>query len=710
MKKLGLSLTVCFLVMALTLVGCSPYPTEPTSLEHLRELIAAANARTKTGVDNPAAEISSQSSQPQQNATAQPAKPDGDEYDRPYLGYVPDYYVANLTEAEKRGQQTWYFWTGGNEKFFRDIAKITHGENDFLTLLDARPDKALTTGDKPHLQRDERFKKMGTINDPDCRAATKPDKYGLWLDECPKDSHGTGIMGARKFPNPDFEPTKWDVAKYYQPGKQRAAIEPPYRIGLSCGICHIAFNPTKPPADPEHPKWENLASAIGNQYIREGALFGGNLSANDFRRQVLDSQPPGTSDTSRIATDHINNPNAINAIFNLPQRPRHQEVQNDGTTQAVPYILKDGADSIGVAGASERVYLNIGSCSDYWITLHDPLLGRTEQKPFDVPTARKQCEFYNKTEARMADAEAFLSTLKPLRLEDTPGGEAYLTKDEKVLEKGKLAFADTCASCHSSKQPPKEIAADSEQAKKWYRQSVLASDFLDGNFLSDDKRYPITEIGTNAARALATNAKKGHVWDQFSSKTYKELPSPGTLTLENPFNEDKPIRFKVPSGGTGYYRTPSLISLWSSAPFLHNNMRGKYTGDPSLKGRMEAFNDAIEQQLWPEKRNKIIKRTDRDTVLELGNLKADIPKGTPINLLANLDPRTTPEILQSKLNSPVGGAVLQSLVKLVPDEVLTPLLLKYNQAPDFNENHGHDYGTKLSDEDKLALIEFIKTF
>ena len=27
---------------------------------------------------------------------------------------------------------------------------------------------------------------------------------------------------------------------------------------------------------------------------------------------MLKTQPPGTSDTSRIATDHINNPNAIN--------------------------------------------------------------------------------------------------------------------------------------------------------------------------------------------------------------------------------------------------------------------------------------------------------------------------------------------------------------------------------------------------------------
>ncbi|MGL6342836.1 MAG: hypothetical protein ACRC80_27315, partial [Waterburya sp.] len=208
----------------------------------------------------------------------------------------------------------------------------------------------------------------------------------------------------------------------------------------------------------------------------------------------------------------------------------------------------------------------------------------------------------------------------------------------------------------------------------------------------------------------ATNATQGNVWAQFSSKTYKELPSPGKLTLENPFDEDKPIDFEIPAGGTGYYRTPSLISLWSSAPFFHNNSLGKYNADPSVAGRMEAFNDATEKLLWPEKRDRLIKRTDRDTHLELGSLKADVPKGTPIKLLANLDPRETPRILQQKLNSELGGKVLSSLVRFVPDDVLAPLLLKNNKVPDFIEDHGHEFGRDLADEDKLALIEFLKTF
>ncbi|MGK7877002.1 MAG: hypothetical protein AB4426_28040 [Xenococcaceae cyanobacterium] len=697
MKKSHLGLIGCLMVMMLMLLGCSVDVSQTTSVERLRELLAEANGYP---VDVP-----TQPPEYEEEPSTETSKP----YEG-YLGYVPDYYYGDLTEAEKRGLQTWYYWTGGNEKFFRRIAKETQGESDFLSLVDARPDSELAPGDTHHYQRSERFQAIGAVNDPECKAATEPDEYGLWLDQCDRDPNAVGIMGARKFPNPNFDPEKWDVAKYYQAGEERAQIEPPYRIGLSCGICHIAFNPLNPPADPENPKWENLASALGNQYLREGALFGGTLPDTDFRKQVLDSQPAGTSDTSRIATDHINNPNAINAIFNLADRPRYEEVMNDGTTEAVPHVLKDGADSVGIALASLRVYVNIGMCSDQWLTLHDPLLGRTPQKPFDIEQARKECEGWQQTEPRMADAEAFLTTLKPMHLKDAPGGEAYLTKDESVLERGKIVFADTCARCHSSKQPPAEIVADPEQAKQWYRESVLSSDFLEHNFLSDDKRYPITEIGTNAARALATNAKEGHVWEQFSSKTYKELPSPGTLELENPFKEDQPIEFEVPSGGTGYYRTPSLISIWSSAPFLQNNMRGKYTGDPSVSGRMEAFNDAIEKHLWPEKRENIIKRTDRETYLELGEFQTTVPEGTPINLLANLDPRETPEILQRQLNSELGSKVLESLVNLIPDEVIAPLLLNYNQAPDFIEDHGHNFGTDLPDEDKRALIEFLKTF
>ena len=54
----------------------------------------------------------------------------------------------------------------------------------------------------------------------------------------------------------------------------------------------------------------------------------------------------------------------------------------------------------------------------------------------------------------MPAAEAFLKTIGPMRLKDAPGGAEYLTTEASVLDRGKTVFAEQCARCHSSKQPP----------------------------------------------------------------------------------------------------------------------------------------------------------------------------------------------------------------------------------------------------------------
>ena len=51
-------------------------------------------------------------------------------------------------------------------------------------------------------------------------------------------------------------------------------------------------------------------------------MFACNVEKGGFFYEMLAAQPRGTSDTSRIATDHINNPNAINPIFLLAERER----------------------------------------------------------------------------------------------------------------------------------------------------------------------------------------------------------------------------------------------------------------------------------------------------------------------------------------------------------------------------------------------------
>ncbi len=651
-----------------------------------------------------------------------------------------------LSKNEIKGRNTWNLWTGGNEQFWDRVAREDMGLFDLLKTIDSR-------------RRDQRFAEMGLINQPGFRQATKPDKHGLWIDEAVEGEPAsidpmvygrpTGVMGFRLFDNPDF---KGDAVKDWDP--ERYANDPvyaakkglirPYRVGVSCGSCHIAFDPTRPPLDVNNPKWENLASVIGNQYIAEGAAFAPNVKEGGFFWEMLKNQPRGTSDTSRIATDHINNPNTINGIFELGARlgvARTEQISGEsllipGTSPSmkVPHILKDGADSVGVPGATIRVYINIGMYSQHWLAQHQALLGLTPQKPFSIKTAQENSVYWNATQAKVANVAAFFKRLHSYRLADAPGGADYITRDEDVMTRGKLVFAAECAKCHSSKRPP-----DGEDSDDWFAGEVLKPDFLTNNFLSNDRRYPITRIKTNASRALATNAMSGHVWNWFASDTYKSLKSPGKIEFWNPYSENDE-EFEVPAGGPGYYRTASLISVWSSAPLLHNNALGKFTGDPSVDGRMEAFNDAIEKLLWPEKRlgKDSIWRTTQECQITLnadylppllkkalgheidadGFLRiAHIPAGTPVNLLGNLNPDMPPQDLAKliiKLKKALIEIKLKGLqgeqVREVMKREVAPALLEASLCPDLVEDRGHYFGTDLPDDDKRALIEFIKTF
>ena len=654
-----------------------------------------------------------------------------------------------LSPEEIMGRNAWILWSAGNDHFWNAVAQDSFGLMDLLKMLDNRK-----------YARGERFNTLGLINEPGFRPPASPDEFGLMLDEqtasepagIDEKIYGkpSGVIGFRLFANPDFNSEarrKWDAnrfmndATYYNDNH----LVRPYRVGVACASCHVAPNPDKPPADPNNPGWENLASAIGNQYINEGKVFACNVEKGGFFYEELAAQPRGTSDTSRIATDHINNPSAINSIFMLAERERIAATETLGPhllaslgqkhEMPVPHILKDGADSVGVPGAALRVYVNIGMFSEYWVTRHNRLIGLTPQQPFETAYAEENSVFWRATEQRVGHIAAFFRKLQPFHLADAPGGKEFVTSDETVMTRGKRVFAENCASCHSSKQPPPSVDPRSDEGKAWFRAAVMKPDFLRDNFLSNDRRYPLTTIGTNSARAFGTNAKAGHIWDNFSSQTYKDLAPPGEMDFYNPFDPAKPIKFKPKekNTGPGYYRVPSLISVWSSAPFFHNNSLGKFSGDPSVPGRMAAFDDAAEKLLWPEKRLRTdsISRTQEDCTLHLrkefvpeplralagadGYLKiGPIPKGMPINLIANLDPDQSQQVgLALKLSkalltihagnfSPEASA--KELLKAVPE------LLEANKCPDFIEDEGHYFGTNLSDADKRALIEFMKTF
>ena len=646
-----------------------------------------------------------------------------------------------LTEDEIKGRNTWILWTAGNQVFWDRLARESYGLVDLLKTLDSR-------------RRPTRFAEMGLINEPGFRAAARPDQFGVWLDERVEEAppgideriygRSSGVIGLRIFPNPAFDEQArqaWKPDLYY--GDPRYAADPklvrPYLVGVTCGLCHVGPLPLNPPPDPESPRWEHLASAIGNQYLREGKVFAPGATRGSFLWEMLNAQPPGTSDTSRTATDHINNPGAINAIFDLDARlaVAVPERMADGETRRVPHILKDGADSIGVAGAVLRVYVNEGLYSQRWLTDHDPLLGLRPQRPFRVAEAARASVYWQATSDRVDNLAQFFARIKPMRLEAAPGGLAYLTADEATMQRGQTVFAETCAACHSSKQPPPGVEPGTEAARQWYRDAVARPDFRDDNFLSTERRYSVARIKTNACRALGTNAMAGHIWDNFSSETYKSQESVGVIETFDPLEPSKPFNFPTTGRGPGYYRVPSLVSMWTSAPYLHNNSVGVFTGDPSVAGRMRAFSDGVEKLLWPERRLGLasvwttseesairipeplvpapLKRLARNGVLEIG----PIPRGTPINLVANVEPKLENLFaLISAVNATFIDASARRFDLLHPaagvssDEArrrLVATLMAASTCPDLVEDRGHLFGADLPDADKRALIEFLKT-
>lgn len=751
-----------------------------------------------------------------------------------------------LTREEVQGRNMWLVWTGGNDRFWDTISVSSLGTLDLLKTISSHPTLPYS--------RDSRFRYLGVVNEPCFVKATAPDPnhYGLWIDQrdptCPADPFAdatkypgvkvgargttvsigsfygepTGIVGLRLFPNPEFDAAakrKWDSERYYRDPSYYFSrdLVKPYRVGMSCAFCHVGPDPTRPPADPEHPAWANLGSNVGAQYFWVDRIF--NWQADENRRsfffQLFHTSRPGTLDTSLVSTDNINNPRSMNAVYLLgarmaearkwgketisgggldnrqfnefvtPSDPLAQFFVPPSTTYT-PRVLKDGSDSVGALGALNRVYLNIGLFSEEWLLHFRPIVGGQKITPIRIADARRNSVYWQATEQQTPNmARFFLRATPAHHLKDAPGGGAYLTEDAATLHQGKVVFAERCARCHSSKIPALPPTLDlancngkdylpcwnqywewtrTDGFKRQMREMVLADDFLDDNFLSTELRVPSTLLQTNVCSPIATNAIEGDIWDNFSSASYKALPSVGSVTVRHPMT-GAASDYPLPGGGRGFTRPASLASLWSTAPFLQNNTIGRFDPSPSVEARMRVFTDAIDKLLWPETREKdaifandtgpgvgVIDRTTaesavwvpagyvprelrgllgtgqrlfpflfRNGALEIG----PIPKGFPINLLANVDilgpNEQTPKEKADRLRS------LLRLFRQIKDDLkhgrdafrnpqTVDLMLSLSKCRDFVVNKGHYFGTSLqpdepglSDADKRALIAFLKT-
>lgn len=764
---------------------------------------------------------------------------------------------VRLTPDEVKGRNMWLVWSGGNDRFWDHMTKPTLGGFDLLKIIAPPPGSANS--------RPTRWKTMGLINEPCFSPPAKPDQYGIWRDvrdgACPPDPFAnaakypgvkigargrtvpvgsyfgepSGILGLRLFSNPDFDEkarARWNADRYYKDPRyyNDPRLVRPYRVGMSCGFCHVGPSPTHPPDDPEKPEFANLNSTVGAQYMWVDRLFMWKADPSNFMYQLVSTYRPGAMDTSLVSTDNINNPRTMNAVYLLPDRMEMarglgretlagggrdnvqlNQIFSSGpltrffekpATVWTPRVLKDGADSVGVLGALNRVYLNIGLFSEEWLRHFNPVVGGKIISPLEIATARRNSAYWRATEkGTPLTALFFLKAARPDPLGAAPGGASYLGASPDILQRGATAFANTCARCHSSKQPDAPAnasltdAAGPDYGKRflaWWRWTqtedfkgrmraiVTRPDFRQNNYFSSDARVPVTLLRTNLCSPLATNALRGNIWDNFSSESYKSLPSVGAASYQDPFTAQ--VRhYRMPGGGRGYTRIPSLISLWSTAPFLLDNTVGKFNGDPSVAGRMAAFDDAIGKMLWPERRDRdamlpgawgMIDRTTARSYLYVpstflpkapgplddearkalrqledgdGNINlGPIPKGVPINLLASIQPlaetRDPAVILRHYRDLIILLAKLKksliSMPKGADDAALRTHFASLRgplqalvKCPDFVVGRGHYFGTAafnqqqraspderafgtepvLSDEDKRALVEYLKT-
>lgn len=673
-----------------------------------------------------------------------------------------------LNESECVGRLIWFKATAGNERFHTYTFQQRVGVLvDWFRVLraDQRDDRFWAWGiindpacckpgdpDCPAKSADETYGfdwcpgddvllkyvgKPGYV-DPACGlkdAALNPDdphSHGGMVDQrasaCDlKFGTSTGALGLRKFPNPRFDAAKWqalnggnaswagfNATKAAATGIESdtriskltdASVEPPFLIGTTCGSCHIAFDPLNPPADPAHPKWENIKGLIGNQYTRMSELLGSGMPKSALEYQMFAHARPGVTDTSAISHDQINNPGTINALINVAQRPVfkgevvnkwrkantcgaekdedkcwcepgrsgkcwQKSTRDDDTTTVflggqkvvlpgVHHILKGGEDSIGAHEAIQRVYFNIGSCSEQCWVNHlsdmrqvDPEQRGFGQTPFNIGQCRRDCPNFRAVEDRLqnvldffASAESDETNLQAARAKSKTGTYALadLTVDlEKefgkgAVSRGQTVFAENCARCHSSIPEStggafknRDFAAPSDAHPRKVR----------ADFLGNDQSTPVTEVGTFRCRSLHSNHKAGHLYMEYASDTLRKQQVVA----------DIPERPELKDGGRGYMRNISLVNVWATAPFMHNNAigpeicgkpanpendfhRARYVGrdgklladqpdclryDPTVEGRIELYKRSMHELLNPKERGSKRTLTNADLIIDVG--------------------------------------------------------------------------------------------
>jgi hypothetical protein len=638
---------------------------------------------------------------------------------------------AKLSPAARAGREIWFFATAFNDRFWTySYPQRLGAAIDWYTILAAKNKRDLfqawgaipdpdccVPGDAncPAKSLDEtygfqwcpgdaellRFVGREGYRDPACDFKDAPfdvntphGRNDQRQDPCDlRFGTSTGALGLRKFPNPRFDAEKWrklngSLGSWEEYNKPLAggrspdtrvnrlfdgSIEPPFRIGMACGACHISHDPLKPAADPNNPKWENIDGLVGAQYSRISQILASGMSQNALEWQLIARSRPGAVDTSAIPMDTVANPGTMNAVNNFSQRPLHEhrvlkwrkasscpegpnatcwcEPAKPGKCWArserverVQHILKGGEDSVGALEAIQRVYFNIGSCAEQCWLNHvpdaraaDPMQRNYGQTPFDIGQCRRDCASFRAIEDRLEDVAAFFIATRPPHLWQARGLANPQELDRQLdaefgagsVALGQQVFARTCAGCHSSQNPPFDNVD--------FRATVPSDPTLRVDFMSNERPVLASRVGTHYARAMHSNHMPSRVWDEYAALDLRERPV------------DPALKEVMRGSGRGYYRPPSLLGVWAFAPFMQNNAIGpEVCGKPSdpkldfysspyvdrdgnplanppscmpfdisVDGRFKLFRASMEDLLNPAKRIPKVTMTDQDVIVDV---------------------------------------------------------------------------------------------
>ena len=319
----------------------------------------------------------------------------------------------------------------------------------------------------------------------------------------------------------------------------------------------------------------------------------------NFIFQLVHTSRPGTLDTSLVSTDNINNPRTMNAVYNLGPRLEHRagagarrrstggELNNK---QFNDFVAERSADAVlpdaehGLDAARAQGRLRFGRRA----RRAQPRL--PEHRPVQrgmaaalQPAGRRQADHADRDRRRAAATRPtgrppkrrrrdmalfFLKATSPHQLKDAPGGDevsdhrpagARPRQDASSPRPARAAIR-----ARRRRRPPASIRTAAPGRTIWpagtatgpgprptssssrCARSSAPPDFLDDNYLSTELRVPVTLLQTNACSPLATNAIAGNIWDNFSSQSYKDLPSVGTITVHDPFTGE-PRPYEMPA-------------------------------------------------------------------------------------------------------------------------------------------------------------------